>query len=92
MLLAAPAVNPKAHAMDDMSALHFATQNGHTEVARMLITAGIPVNGKTRKHVTPLHLACQKGAFHTLYLLIWKPSTCEPLKLHSRQTVQRIAV
>jgi ankyrin repeat protein len=52
----------KAKAVDDMTALHFAAQNGHTEIARMLITAGLPVNSKTRKRVTALHLACHKGA------------------------------
>jgi ankyrin repeat protein len=61
VLLAAPAINVKAKAMDHMTALHFAAQNGHTEVVRMLITAGLPVNSKTRKDVTALHFACQKG-------------------------------
>jgi ankyrin repeat protein len=60
-LLEVPGINIKATAVDDMTALHFAAQNGHTDIARMLITAGQPVNSKTRKHVTALHLACQKG-------------------------------
>lgn len=67
-LLAAPSIRVKAKAVDDMSALHFAAQNGHLEVARMLITAGLPVNSKTRKLVTPLHIACQKGVLQCTLL------------------------
>lgn len=32
--------NIKLAAQDDMNALHFASQKGHTEVIRLLITAG----------------------------------------------------
>lgn len=35
--------------------------NGHTEVCRLLLNAGVPINTKTRKAITPLHFACQKG-------------------------------
>ena len=62
VLLATAGIHAKAKAIDDMTALHFAAQNGHTEVVRMLLNAGVAVNAKTRKQVTPLHLACQKGA------------------------------
>jgi len=55
-------VNVKARAQDETNALHFACQKGHTEVARLLINAGIPVNSKTRKGFTPLQLACQHSA------------------------------
>ena len=55
--------------MDQLTALHFAAQNGHTEACRLLITAGLPVNTKTRKHVTALHFACQKGTLATP--LLW---------------------
>jgi ankyrin repeat protein len=70
VLLAAPAIKPKAKAIDDMTALHFAAQNGHAEICRLLITAGAPVNSKTRKQVTPLHLACQKGHAAAVKLLL----------------------
>ena len=32
-----------AGAMDDMSALHFAAQQGHTEVVKALIIAGVSI-------------------------------------------------
>lgn len=60
-LLSAPGVQKKVCAMDQMTALHFGAMNGHTEVCRVLLNAGIPVNTKTRKAITPLHFACQKG-------------------------------
>jgi ankyrin repeat protein len=40
-LIAANA-NKGATAMDDMNALHFAAQNGHTRTSRILITNGGP--------------------------------------------------
>ena len=33
--------NKSAAAQDDMSTLHFASQQGHTEVVRMLLNAGV---------------------------------------------------
>jgi ankyrin repeat protein len=39
-LLLAHNANVKLSAQDDMNALHFAAQKGHTEVIRLLVTAG----------------------------------------------------
>ncbi len=39
-LLLAHGCNATATAMDDMNALHFAAQKGHTEIARHLLNAG----------------------------------------------------
>lgn len=61
VLLHAPSSNKKIGAMDDMNAVHFACQKGHTEIVRHLINAGIHVNAKTRKGITALHIACQNG-------------------------------
>ena len=81
-LLNAPGVQKKACAMDQMTALHFGAMNGHTEVCRVLLNAGIPVNTKTRKAITPLHFACQKGVLRPYKSLDGSPrgvdkSECE---------------
>jgi ankyrin repeat protein len=39
-VLLAHGCNVKAGAVDDMNALHFAAQKGHTEVLRQLLNAG----------------------------------------------------
>lgn len=48
-----------AAAMDDMAAIHFASQKGHLEVVRTLISCGGSVKASTRKGMTPLHYAVQ---------------------------------
>ena len=60
-LLRTQGVNVGACAKDDTCALHFACLKGHTEVARQLLAKGANVNAKTRKNVTPLMMAAQKG-------------------------------
>jgi len=40
-LLLSHKCNIKRCAMDDMNALHFASQKGNTEILRLLITAGV---------------------------------------------------
>ncbi len=47
---------------DGMTALHWAAQNGSTEVAEVLLYAGARVDGLTRLgNYTPLHLASREG-------------------------------
>lgn len=43
-LLLSHKCNIKRCAMDDMNALHFASQKGNTEILRLLITAGVADN------------------------------------------------
>lgn len=50
--------------MDNMTALHFAAQNGHAELCRMLIIAGTPVSIKNTKGITAPHFARVEGALH----------------------------
>jgi hypothetical protein len=52
-LLLAHGAQSGAAAMDDMNALHFASQKGHVEAMRALINAGATVNSKTRKGARP---------------------------------------
>ncbi|KAL0048229.1 hypothetical protein WJX82_010668 [Trebouxia sp. C0006] len=56
--------------MDDTTALHFAAQKGHAEVARFLLNEGASINGKTRKGMTALMFAAQSGNAELVKLLI----------------------
>ena len=78
VLLSAPGVRVKEPAVDNMTALHFAAQNGHEEVCRLLITGGVPVNIKNKKGVTALHFACSKGAARAFSCL---PAWHEPARV-----------
>jgi len=69
-LLAAGAnVNEKGPG--DRTALHAACENGHTEVARLLVDRGAEVNATT-DGVTPLIFAAAKGDKKTVELLLSK--------------------
>lgn len=59
-----------ASAGDDMAAVHFASQKGHTQVVRLLLAAGAHVNTSTRKGMSPLHYAVQGGNADLTQLLI----------------------
>ncbi|CAI9095084.1 OLC1v1030943C1 [Oldenlandia corymbosa var. corymbosa] len=61
-----------AAAMDDMGAIHFASQKGHTEVVRILISAGVPIKSCNRKGMTALHYAAQGSHLELVKYLIKK--------------------
>ncbi len=46
---------------DDMTPLHYAALNGHTEVAKVLLAAGASVNATDEWNRTPLHWAGYNG-------------------------------
>ncbi|KAL0030089.1 hypothetical protein WJX79_006214 [Trebouxia sp. C0005] len=56
--------------MDDTTALHFAAQKGHAEIARFLLNEGVSINGKTRKGMTALMFAAQSGSSELVKLLL----------------------
>ena len=60
-LLLAHGCTVGAAAGDDMNALHFAAQKGHSECVRHLLNAGQYMDARTRKGFTPLHFAAQGG-------------------------------
>lgn len=61
-----------AAALDDMAALHFACQKGHTEVVRILLASRAYVNARNRKGMTALHFAVQGKNEELTQLLIRK--------------------
>jgi ankyrin repeat protein len=54
---------------DGMTALMWASGNGHDEVAKALIAAGADVNAKTKNGVTALMVASKKGHVEIVKLL-----------------------
>jgi len=52
------------------TALMWATANGHTEVVRLLISAGADVNAASRGEFTPLMFAARAGAIDAAQLLL----------------------
>ncbi|KAL3500113.1 hypothetical protein ACH5RR_039206 [Cinchona calisaya] len=61
-----------AAAMDDMGAIHFAAQKGHTEVVRILINFGVSIKSYNRKGMTALHYAAQGSHLELVRYLIKK--------------------
>lgn len=52
--------------------MHLAAENGHEEVADLLLEYKAFVNAKSKIGVTPLHLAAQNGYCNLVKLLIEK--------------------
>lgn len=58
-------------AQDDMTALHFASQSGCAEAARLLLLSGSDVDAKLSKSLrTPLHVAAAKGHVEVVQALV----------------------
>ncbi len=81
-LLLAQGCKVGAPAADDMNALHFAAQKGHSECVRHLLNAGQYMDSRNRKGFTPLHLAAKGGedaggTWHAVkYNTGWVESVC----------------
>ncbi|XP_063615717.1 26S proteasome non-ATPase regulatory subunit 10-like [Penaeus indicus] len=55
--------------------LHVAAEEGHDEVVKMLISAGVDVNGKNDKGWTPLHRAAYSGHSSVVTVLVTRGAT-----------------
>jgi len=65
--------DPHAKAMDGITALAFAAQNGHVDATKTLLLGGARVNVKdSKKQNTPLHLAAAKGHSQCVAYLLTK--------------------
>lgn len=61
-----------ARCLDNWSALHLACNEGHYEVAKLLIEHGSDIEAKTSMERRPLHFVAMKGFHEILMLLIEK--------------------
>ena len=57
--------------------LHLAAQEGHIEMAELLVKAEAEVNNKAKNGLTPLHLCAQEDRIEVAKLLVSHPRLCQ---------------
>ena len=62
--IGADARDVNARSNENMTALHYASREGQTEIIKMLIDAGVDVNILDERRISPLHLAALGGQGH----------------------------
>lgn len=55
---------------DGMTALHWAVVHEHAVAVQLLLDAGADVDGRTNYGVTPLSIACRRGAAQVVHILL----------------------
>jgi ankyrin repeat protein len=85
-------VDPNATPGDGMTALHWAAEQAHADVARALLAAGAAVNAGTRiGRYTPLHLASRRGHVAMARLLLDAGADAEAVTTGSGVTPLHLA-
>jgi ankyrin repeat protein len=56
--------------LDDWTALHMASNNGHYKVVEVLLNNEANIEAKTTMSRTPLHISCLRGYFEIVKLLV----------------------
>ena len=69
-LVSLPEVDVNHSEEDNLTALHFAAQENHPQVAEVLIDAGADIEAKDEEGSSPLHRACREGALDAVKLLV----------------------
>ena len=72
LLLGKDNCNVSSEDNDGMTPLHIACQNGHTEIAGLLLDRGAEVDRKNAEGSTPLNLAVRARCKATVRLLLSK--------------------
>ena len=76
-LLGKPDAEPDARDEDEHTALHWACDGGHTQIAQDLIHSGADVNAQNCDGLTPLHMACACEHVAVAKLLITSGASTE---------------
>ena len=58
------------HRADDETALHYAVEAEHTDIAQLLIHVGADIDTKDNEGRSPLHYACIDGALDIVKMLV----------------------
>lgn len=66
------AADINSHNKDDMTTLHIAVNEGHLNIAEVVLENNADVDAKTKSERTALHLATMRGRFEFVKLLINK--------------------
>lgn len=64
------AIDVNSTLLDDWTALHLASNEGHEEVVRILIEYGANIESETRMNRRALHIACIRGNLEVVKILL----------------------
>ena len=79
-------IDMKDRAGTGRTPLHWAIQDGHTDIAKLLISSGANVNDKDSEGFNPLLLACSEGHLETVRLLVKHGAKVNTQTIHEKMT------